>query len=58
MATPFSIPAQKVSWTEEAGGLQSTGSRRAGHGAEHAHRHTGSGSDAGHLNSGVVVITR
>ena len=29
MATHFSIHAWKIPWTEEAGGLQSTGSQRA-----------------------------
>ena len=31
MATHSSIPAWRIPWTEEAGGLQSTGSQRAGH---------------------------
>ena len=31
MATHFSIPARIVPWTEEPGGLQSTGSQRVGH---------------------------
>ena len=30
-ATPSSVPAWKSPWTEEPGGLQSMGSRRAGH---------------------------
>ena len=31
MATHSSIPAWRVPWTEELGGLQSTGSQRVGH---------------------------
>ena len=31
MATHFSIPAWRISWTEKAGRLQSTGSQRVGH---------------------------
>ena len=31
MATHSSILAWKISWTEELGGLQSTGSQRVGH---------------------------
>ena len=31
MANPSSIPAWRTSWTEEPGGLQSTGSQRVGH---------------------------
>ena len=31
MATQFSILAQKIPWTEEAGGLQSIGLQRVGH---------------------------
>ena len=31
MATHFSILAQRVPWTEEPGGLQSTGLQRVGH---------------------------
>ena len=31
MATHSSILAWKIPWTEESGGLQSTGSQRAGH---------------------------
>ena len=31
MATHFSIPAWRIPWTEEPGGLQSMGSPRAGH---------------------------
>ena len=31
MATHFSIPAWKISWTEEPGRLQSVGSQRVGH---------------------------
>ena len=31
MATHSSIPAWKIPWTEEPGGLQSTGSQRVGH---------------------------
>ena len=31
MATHSSILAWKISWTEEPGGLQSTGSQRVGH---------------------------
>jgi len=31
MATPSSILAWKIPWTEEPGGLQSIGSQRAGH---------------------------
>ena len=30
MATRSSIPAREIPWTEEAGGLQSMGSKRAG----------------------------
>ena len=31
MATDSSIPAWKILWTEEPGGLQSMGSQRVGH---------------------------
>ena len=31
MATHFSIPAWRIPWTEEPGGLQSMGSKRVGH---------------------------
>ena len=31
VATHSSIPAWKIPWTEEPGGLQSTGSQRVGH---------------------------
>ena len=31
MATQSSIPAWRIPWTEEPGGLQSTGSQRVGH---------------------------
>ena len=31
MATHFSIPAWKIPWTEEPGGLQSKGSQRVRH---------------------------
>ena len=31
MATYSSIPAWRIPWTEESGGLQSTGSQRVGH---------------------------
>ena len=44
MATHSSIPAWKIPWTEEPGGLQSTGLQRAGHdwapGHIHTHIHT------------------
>ena len=32
MATHCSILASRIPWTEEPGGLQSTGSQRVGHG--------------------------
>ena len=31
MATHSSIPASRIPWTEEPGGLQSMGSQRVGH---------------------------
>ena len=31
MATHSSIPVWEIPWTEESGGLQSTGSQRVGH---------------------------
>ena len=31
METHCSIPARRISWTEESGGLQSMGSQRVGH---------------------------
>ena len=31
MATHSSIPAWRIPWTEESGGLQSIGSQRVGH---------------------------
>ena len=31
MATHSGIPAWRIPWTEEPGGLQSTGTQRAGH---------------------------
>ena len=39
MATPSSILAWKVPWTEEPGGLQSMGSQRAEHDLMHMHTH-------------------
>ena len=36
MATPSSIPAKRILWTEEPGGLQSMGSQRGRH-AESLH---------------------
>ena len=39
MATPSSILAWKVPWTEEPDGLQSMGSQRAGHDLMHMHTH-------------------
>ena len=41
MATHSSILAWKIPWTEESGGLQSTGSQRAGHNLATEHTHTG-----------------
>ena len=40
MATHSSIPAWKIPWTEEPGGLQSMESQRVGHDWVHAHTHT------------------
>ena len=42
METHSSILAWEISWTEELGGLQSTGSHSTGHDlvTEHAHVHT------------------
>ena len=42
MATHSSILAWRIPWTEELGGLQSTGLQRAGHdlATEHSHSHT------------------
>ena len=41
MATHFSIPAWRIPWTEEPGGLQSVGSQRVRHDwAINAHTHT------------------
>ena len=42
MATHSSIPAWKIPWTEEPGGLQFTGSQRVGHawGPGHTRTHT------------------
>ena len=37
MATSSSILAQRIPWTEEPGGLQSTGSQRIGQDQVHAH---------------------
>ena len=42
MATHSSIPAWKIPWTEEPGGLQSIGSQRVGHDSDQAHRHMNS----------------
>ena len=41
MATHSSIPAWRIPWTEEAGGLQSMGSQRVSHdrATKHAHTH-------------------
>ena len=41
MATHSSILAWTIPWTEESGGLQSTGSQRAGHNLATEHTHTG-----------------
>ena len=41
MATHSSIPAQRISWTEEPGGLQSMGSQRLRHDwSDNMHAHT------------------
>ena len=40
MATCSSILAWKIPWTEKPGGLQSTGSHRAGHRTEHTGAHS------------------
>ena len=43
MATHSSIPAWRIPWTEEPGGLQSMGSRRVGEdgsNVEHTHAHS------------------
>ena len=42
MATPFSILASKIPWTEEPGRLQSMGSQRVGDNCvtKHAHMHS------------------
>ena len=37
VATHSSILAREISWTEEPGGLQSTGSQRGGHDRPHMH---------------------
>ena len=37
MATHSSIPAWRIPWTEEPGGLQPMGSQRVGHDGVHAH---------------------
>ena len=37
MATPSSTLAWRILWTEEPGGLQSIGSKRAGHDGEKEH---------------------
>ena len=37
MATPSSILAWKIPWTEEPGGLQSMGSQRVGHDLTYTH---------------------
>ena len=39
MATPSSILAWRIPWTEEPGGLQSTGSQTAGHDQAGTHTH-------------------
>ena len=41
MAAHSSILAREIPWTEESGGLQSTGLQRVGHnlGTEHTHMH-------------------
>ena len=40
MTTHSSIVSQKISWTEESGGLQSMGSQRVGHDSARTHTHT------------------
>ena len=40
MATHFSILAWEIPWTEEPGGLQSTGSQKVGHDRATEHMHT------------------
>ena len=35
----FHILAQKIPWTEELGGLQSTGLQRVGHNSAHTYTH-------------------
>ena len=40
MATHSSILAQRISWTEEPGGLQSMESQRAGYNLATKHTHT------------------
>ena len=41
MAIHFSILAQKILWTEEPGGVQSTGSQRVGHNRACTHSENG-----------------
>ena len=50
MATCSSILAWEITWTEEPGGLQSTGSQRVGHDWAHTHAHT-------YLFNSVVLVS-
>ena len=50
MATHSSILAWRIPWTEEPGGLQSTGSQRVGHDLVAKHIHF-SGFKLGHINN-------
>ena len=54
MATPSSILAWRIPWTEEPGGLQFTGSQRVGHAWGPGRIHTRSALSQQHRNVCVI----
>ena len=62
MATHSSIPAWRIPWTEELGGLQSVGLQKVGHNWQlthtHTHTHTHTGmTDSNSVSKKIVPVT-
>ena len=58
MATHSSILAWRIPWTEEPGGLQSTGSQRVRHSWVYTHTHTHTPFQCPRLKSGYWTLIR
>ena len=56
MATPSSIPAWRIPWTEEPGGLQSTQLQGAEHDGIHTQRWECEPSSFGHQSPFVEIL--